>query len=200
MHVCFLQDYLVCEGYNQPKLEAGRLSLDIRYYASQDGIKWIDLAETDKEIAAHSRRLSSKLSGIFPDLLRFCSPKTLWNLLQPILLFPGDPSHVYTIEQSGDSDPSQLPDTNDEYADEPQKLVVQVTELQRLRTIVEDIASATSVVPKVTDLNAIHSMSCISILSNYNISTVSTNSGLRDNNCRLQHCTKLYICWSRLQR
>lgn len=54
---------MIAEGYNKPRIVNGDIILDVKYYYSQDAVKWVDLAKVDPEVANHARSLSGRLSG-----------------------------------------------------------------------------------------------------------------------------------------
>ncbi|GMH38099.1 hypothetical protein BSKO_05983 [Bryopsis sp. KO-2023] len=115
------KDYLVAEGHNKQKIISGKVILDVKYFYSQDGAKWIDLGEVNPETAERAATLATKLSG--------------------------DSSQISTVEEANPDAPPPA-ENEEENEENSRKLVFEITELQRLRAMVDAISSATSVVPK----------------------------------------------------
>ncbi|CAG9466193.1 unnamed protein product [Pedinophyceae sp. YPF-701] len=117
------KDYLVAEGHSGGKVFKGAVSLPIKHFFSQDGTTWADLPET-----------------LSPEELETCSKIALKKTI-----FTGDPATILTPDgtavggEEGDAAPAE--------GDEAQK-GVQVTELQRLKHVVEAITNDCLVVPR----------------------------------------------------
>lgn len=57
------QDYLIAEGYDRPRVLQKKVILDVKYFYSQDGFKWVDLAPVDPETEERAKTLRTQLSG-----------------------------------------------------------------------------------------------------------------------------------------
>jgi len=61
--LCYLQDYLIAEGYNSPVYSNGSIIFDAKYYYSQDGVRWVDLVAVDDETKSKAAKIKATLSG-----------------------------------------------------------------------------------------------------------------------------------------
>jgi len=113
------KDYLIAEGYNDPIINTGVVSLQSHYYYSQDGVKWVDLLPVDAETALRAARIKETLSG--------------------------DPAKAFEVQED---DPNAAPAApGEEAGEEPKKLTFAIPELAVLRLRVDNITAVTSVVP-----------------------------------------------------
>ncbi|DBB04164.1 hypothetical protein WJX77_008285 [Trebouxia sp. C0004] len=113
------KDYLIAQGAG--KLPPGQLPRTaFKYSFSQDGVKWIDLEAVSDEVVSKAATITGMLSG--------------------------EPAKSYTIQEPGATPAAE----GEEGAagDEGAAPGIQISELQRLRYIVDAISADTSVVPK----------------------------------------------------
>lgn len=114
------QDYLIAEGYNSGYVRDGKTTFETRYFYSQDGVKWVDLPPVDGPTTERAKKIRTLLTG--------------------------DTANQTTIEEA-DPNAADLPPAA-EGEEGAGKLTFVITELQRLRVMVNSIAKATSVLPK----------------------------------------------------
>lgn len=114
------KDYLIAEGYNSGYVRDGKTTFETRYFYSQDGVKWVDLPPVDGPTTERAKKIRTLLTG--------------------------DTANQTTIEEA-DPNAADLPPAA-EGEEGAGKLTFVITELQRLRVMVNSIAKATSVLPK----------------------------------------------------
>lgn len=115
-----LQDYLIAEGYNSGYVKGQKTTFDNQWFYSQDGVKWVDLPAVDAPTAERAIKLRTLLTG--------------------------DSANETTIEEADPAAADLPPPAEGEEG--PPKLTFIITELQRLRVLVDAIAGATSIMPK----------------------------------------------------
>jgi len=135
------RDYLIAKGTGAaPYVFEGKVSADEKIYYSQDGVKWLDLAPVDPETYARALTIPGFLHG--------------------------DPGHVYVVEEPA-PEPEPVPEPEKpegevegeeaaapaaeeevEPPEPPEPLRFDISESSRLRTMIENISSGTSVTPK----------------------------------------------------
>lgn len=116
------KDYLIAEGSNGCHLRDKKVVLEFKYYFSQNGTKWVDLPKIDDETRNKAGKIRTMLTG--------------------------DPSHQYPVKDSTMPQPvkadGQDPEGDQELEDQT---TAKVSELQRLRYMIEVINLGTAVMP-----------------------------------------------------
>ena len=119
-------DYLVALGSRGAHMFEGKIVAKPVYFYCQDGMTWVDLTISDvsEEQAARCAKLTSVLSG--------------------------EPSTVYTVEEPApapEGEPAE-PAEGEEAPPAPEPVTVEVTELERLKTMISSISLVSGIVPK----------------------------------------------------
>lgn len=111
------RDYIIAQSTPNPRVEGGKAVAGTLYFMTQDGVTWADLPGA----SATHRDLAANMR----------------DMLQ------GDPTHkhFWPPKPAEDDEPA----AEDDAAPRPQHK--EVTELQRLRSMIEDIADATTLAP-----------------------------------------------------
>jgi len=117
-------DYLIAKGTGDAKFTSfdGDLEQETKTFYSQDGSTWTDLTD------------------IAEDRLQWVS--TLSNTLS------GDPSAIYPVAEPVAEVPEAAEDDEAEPTPEVEPVVYDITELERLKYIVDDITKSTDVMPE----------------------------------------------------
>lgn len=119
------KDYLVAEGCNGSYIRDRKVHLDTKYYFTQDGVTWLDLLQLDPETALRAARVTTQLSGD-----------------------PGQQSQVKEADPAGGAAQPAAGEDGGEAEGTTGALVYTISELQRLRYMIDSINLSTAVIPK----------------------------------------------------
>jgi radial spoke head protein 9 len=121
------KDYLLAKGVKDaPYVFGGKVVADQKYYYSQNGVTWLDLAPLNDETYTRASTISGMLSG---------QPGKKYRVEEPAPVAEGE---APTPEAEGE-------EGEEPTGPEPLKFVI--TETQRLRFMMQSISAGTDVVP-----------------------------------------------------
>ncbi|MCJ1323338.1 Radial spoke head protein 9, partial [Xylographa vitiligo] len=137
------QDYLIAQGIG--KLMPGQLPhTAIKYSFSQDGVKWIDLDALSEEMTGKAVKVTGMLSGEPAKTYTIQepgAPPAAEGELHAVLTGVSGEDHTQAFEQTGFC----MQEAAEGEGAAPGS---QISELQRLRSIVDAISEDTTVYPK----------------------------------------------------
>ena len=129
------RDYYVAEGRQRAHVYLGKVVGETRHFYSQDGVNWIDLGEVGPEVEARCVRVSQPLSG---------DPATMYTVEEPA------PAPEETAEGAATAEEGEegAEEAEAEDAPAPEPLRFEVSELQRIKSIINAVGSSTRIAPK----------------------------------------------------
>ncbi len=124
------KDYLVAEGKGKAYFYEKKVETEIKFYYSQDCVKWLDLEPVDETSSKRCLTISSALSG---------DPSAVVTVTEPA---PKEPESPGALEAEPEAEAAE------EEEEEEKVVEFEFTELQRLQAMVASIKATTAVKPK----------------------------------------------------